>query len=358
MIPLDWLDTLATPFIRRGAGVAVAGALEDETAFRFHGRVHKLGPPPTENTLFELGGVTELFTAILLALMVRKGRLEFDAPVASLVPELGGLPEWVTPLRLATHTAGMPRVPREIARRSALNMSNPYARFSFEDLAAWAKSFRRKQPPAEGDFTYSVVGMGLLGFVLEEINRKRLGELFDEKIMKPLGLADTAYRLSEDQEARLATPHDGKGKPVAAWEFNALAGAGGLKSSAADVAKLMRAVLAAPSAGTELGKAIADTLEIRRRPPQASGEGGGLGWSIVLAGKPPAFVFTLTGRTNGSQAFLFVAPQPKLGAAVLVNAGPRARDALNPPRRQMLKTFAMAWAALPEGASPSSPSAD
>jgi CubicO group peptidase (beta-lactamase class C family) len=225
-------------------------------------------------------------------------------------------------------------------------MANPYADFGVDDLVRWAARFRPRRPPAEGAFAYSVVGMGLLGYVLEEINRARLDVLFADEIFAPLGLKDTVYRCNTDQEARLATPH-GRGKPVAVWTYGGLAGAGGLLSSAADIARLIAAVLKAPSRDDVLGKAIADTLEIRRRPRQADGEGGGLGWTVLRASKPPAFIYTDAGRTNGSQALIAVAPQPGLGAAVLVNAGPRARDAMNPPRRQLIKTFTMAWAELP-----------
>ena len=223
---------------------------------------------------------------------------------------------------------------------------DPYSDFGVDDLVRWAGQFRPRRPPAEGGSTYSVIGLALLGFILEEVNRKRLDQLLSEEIFKPLGLGDTVYKRNDDQEARLATPHDGRGKPVTTWNYNGLAGAGGLSSSASDVGRLIKAVIAG-SSDTELGRAIVDTLEIRRRPPQAAGEGGGLGWTILHTGKPP-FVYSVVGRTNGSQAYLLVAPQPKLGAAVLVNSGPRARDTLNPPRRQMTKTFTMAWAALPD----------
>ena len=348
MIPEDWLDTLAMRFTRRDAGVAVTAALEGETASRFHGHVHQLGPPPTESTLFEIGDLTQIFTSILLALMVGRERLAYDQPVSSIVPELAGLPDWITPMGLATHTAGLPRVPAEIARRSALNMTNPYADFSVDDLLAWASRFRPKRPPAQGAFTYSIVGMGLLGFVLEEINRKRLDELFAEEIFKPLAFADTGYRLDDDGEARMATPHDGRGRTAELWTYGALAGAGGLISSPRDIVKLLSALISAGGRDDELAMAITETLQIRRQPQQAEGEGGGLGWSIVRAGNPPAFVFSHIGRTRGSQAFMLAAPQPKLAAAVLANAGPRARDTLSPPRKQMVRTFAMAWAEVPE----------
>jgi len=348
MIPEDWLDTLAMRFTRRGVGVAVVAALDGETGSRLHGQVHSLGPPPTENTLFEIGDLTQIFTSILLALMVGRERLAFDQPVSSIVPELEGLPNWITPMRLATHTAGLPRVPAEIARRSALNMTNPYADFGIDDLLAWASRFRPKRPPAQGTVTYSIVGMGLLGYVLEEINRKRLNQLFAEEICQPLALADTGYRVEDDGEARLATPHDGRGRTTELWTYGALAGAGGLISSPADITKLLSALIDAGDRDDELAKAITETLQIRRQPQQAEGEGGGLGWSIVRAGNPPAFVFSHIGRTRGSQAFMMAAPQPKLAAAVLANTGPRARDTLSPPLKQMVRTFAMAWAEVPE----------
>ncbi len=343
MIPTDWLDNMGAPFIKRGAGIAIAGVLGDEAAFRFHGRTFALGPPPTATTLFELGALTQIFTAILLALTVRKHRIALDQPIAEMVPEFRDLPKWITPMRLATHAAGIPRVPPEIARRSLLNTRNPYAQYSTEELIRWGTSFRPRREPAANAFSYSHLGMALLGLVLADVYDAPFETALRREVCKPLGLNDTVFECGEEQSDRFATPHDGKGRPAAPWAFPGLGGAGGLQSTAQDMSLLVKAVLRAKNPDSPLSEAIADTLEIRRRARRPDGEGGGLGWSIVHAGKPPAFIHKLDGRTNGSQAFIAVAPGPGLGAAVLTNNGPKARDAMKPPHKHIIPAFTSAW---------------
>jgi len=68
-----------------------------------------------ENTLFEIGSVTKVFTALLLSDMVYHHELQFDDPVNRYLPA-----EFTTPQRngreitladLATHTSGLPYFP-------------------------------------------------------------------------------------------------------------------------------------------------------------------------------------------------------------------------------------------------------
>ena len=353
MIPVDWLDNLAAPHINRGAGVAVVGALGDEVAYRFRGHIEANGPPPAANTLFELGAVTQIFTSVLLAHTIRKGLLDLDQPVATLLPELKSLPDWITPLRLATHNAGLPRLPTHIARKSITNTRNPYAQFTLDDLIEWVAAYRSRKQPATTAFAHSILGMGLLGLALAVAYDAPLERILEDEICAPLGLSDTVYLCSDEQLGRLATPHDGAGRAVEPWAFPGLMGAGGLKSTPKDIGRLLNAILAAKTEESELALAIRDTLEIRRPAPRSDGEGGGLGWAILHAGKPPAFIHRLDGITNGSQALIAVAPGPGLGAAILTNSGPRARDALKPPRKQMMSAFTLAWS-LP-AAEPTSP---
>jgi CubicO group peptidase (beta-lactamase class C family) len=72
----------------------------------------------TEHTVFEIGSVTKLFTALLLADMARGGEVTLDTAVAELlpmgkrVPDRNGVP--ITLARLATHSSGLPRLPDDI----------------------------------------------------------------------------------------------------------------------------------------------------------------------------------------------------------------------------------------------------
>lgn len=343
MIPADWLNNLAVPFARRKAGTAVVGALGGKTAYAFRGSVREGGPAPAPDTLFELGAITQIFTATLAAVAAREGRLALDRPIAEIAPKLAGLPAWITPIRLATHTAGIPRLPPAITRQSLLDMANPYAGFSRDDLLAWAASYRPKREPSETGYAASILGMALLGLAVSLAFDLPFDEALKQRLLEPLGMADTLFNPDEDRIARMATPHDRRGKPVEPWRFGGLIGAGGLRSTAADMGRFLTAVLAAGKGSGDIDGAIRDTLEIRRRAPRADGEGGGLGWLIVHAGKPPAFIHRLDARTNGSQALIAIAPGPGLAAVVMANRGPRGRDALRPPRQEFLKSFVASW---------------
>jgi CubicO group peptidase (beta-lactamase class C family) len=76
------------------------------------GRIRALdGPAPRADTLFEIGSVTKVFTALLLAEAVTRGELSLDTPVGDLLPEVDvptrdGVA--ITVEHLATHTAGCP----------------------------------------------------------------------------------------------------------------------------------------------------------------------------------------------------------------------------------------------------------
>jgi CubicO group peptidase (beta-lactamase class C family) len=75
---------------------------------------HRTGPTPGAHTLFELGSVTKVFTALLLAQAVTRGELSLDTPVEELLPEVevpsrDGVA--ITLEHLATHTAGLPNNP-------------------------------------------------------------------------------------------------------------------------------------------------------------------------------------------------------------------------------------------------------
>jgi D-alanyl-D-alanine-carboxypeptidase/D-alanyl-D-alanine-endopeptidase len=79
----------------------------------------------TSETLFQIGSVTKLFTAFLLADMVDRGEVLLDDPVAAYLPAGVHIPEYNgRPIRLvdlATHTAGLPRRPSNLPSTDPAN---------------------------------------------------------------------------------------------------------------------------------------------------------------------------------------------------------------------------------------------
>ena len=111
------IDPVVAPVLELHPHIALAiGVITDgEPVLYSHGELPgSATDPPSrvdERTLFEIGSITKVFTAALLADLVAAGRVRLEDPVGELLG-LPGLPPDVTLLRLATHTAGLPRLPR------------------------------------------------------------------------------------------------------------------------------------------------------------------------------------------------------------------------------------------------------
>lgn len=301
-----WCDRLGSLYRRSHGGVVAAFATEGQAWFRASGVLSREDPrAPDADTLFEVGSLTKVFTALLLARLVLDGRLGLDTPVAGLLPGLRGVPAWVTPRALATHTAGLPRIPAKVLWAGP---RNPYARFGGEDLEGWMRAWRPSRPPKPGKPAYSNLGAGLLGHVLGHLAGKPYPEALRDLVLAPLGLHDTGCALDPARAARLAQPHGSWGRPVAPWDFDALAGAGALRSSARDLARFGQAVLAAPRGAGPLAAAINLTLEVQVPGAMAFIPGWALGWVALAERQTGVRVYHHDGATRGSSASFFASP--------------------------------------------------
>jgi CubicO group peptidase (beta-lactamase class C family) len=322
----DLWDRLAGPYQSSHGGTIVAIlSPELKTAqYRGYGVLDAARPtPPDANTLFEIGSITKVFTSILLAKMILDGRVDLDAPIGSLLAELSSAPAWITLRSLATHTSGLPRVPIPFHKLLFLSLDNPYASFGATELTTWMDGYRPKGPPKSGRGpSYSNLGVGLLGYALAKVAGSTYDAVLKAEVLDPLGLSDTGIVLSADQQARLATPHSSSGKAVRPWDFDALAGAGALRSTAADLASFARAVIGAPEAVGPLHAAICLSLRIQVPPPKAGGPGQCLGWLCVPAAAGRPTIYMHDGGTHGSLSFLAIAPEVKIACVVLANTGP------------------------------------
>lgn len=182
--------------------------------------------PPDEKTLFEIGSITKVFTTTLLAEMHVAGELTLNNRVNRYLPIEGRLVcrggDQVTLMHLATHTSGLPRLPPNLTWKK-LATDNPYADYSAEDLHAGLAKCRLKNRPGART-RYSNLGSGLLGHVLSRVAGGDYERLLIDRVLQPLGMHDTAIRLSDEQQMRMALGH-AEGKPVRHWDFQVLAGA-------------------------------------------------------------------------------------------------------------------------------------
>jgi CubicO group peptidase (beta-lactamase class C family) len=272
-------------------------------------------------TVFEIGSITKVFTALLLTEMVTRGEVALDDPAAKYLPGDVKMPERngkkITLLDLATYTSGLPRLPDGIPPSG----DNPYAAYTVEQLYAFLSGHTLRFDPGTR-YIYANLGFGLLGHVLALRANTSYEDLVVSRICAPLGMADTRIALTPSMRDRLAQGHLSNLKPASNWDFPTLAGAGALRSTASDLLKFMKATcLAGP--GAPLRPAI-DMLLQSRRPTDGPNTEVGLG-VFIRSGNDDEIVWK-DGMTGGYACFAGFSTRLRSGAVVLANTANTMND--------------------------------
>ncbi len=301
------------------AGVAVAAVAGGVTEIRGAGRTGgEHAGAPGAGTLFEIGSVTKVFTALTLARLAVAGTVDLDEPLAALLPEGARVPSRggreITLRHLATHTSGLPRLPTGMLLTALLHPSkpDPYADCTAERLLRALAATRLGAVPGRR-YRYSNFGAGLLGLALAHRAGVDYGTLVSREIAAPLGLTGTALAVDD---ARLAQGHDRRGRPAAAWHLADLAGAGGLRSTAADLVTFVRAHLGGEG---ETADAVRLCLEVRHRiNPFAWAHLGWMGRRLHPRQGGHLQIWH-NGGTGGFCSFAGFDPEQKVAVVVLSN---------------------------------------
>lgn len=327
------LDELCRPLVDAGLshGFAVGVIDGERTLVRGYGTTAPGGDAaPDGDTVYEIGSISKVFTGLLLADAVERGLAAPDDPVQRHLPEGIALARFgEEPVRLwhlATHTSGLPRMPR--LRPS--NPANPYADFDVAALhAALAEAPVRWSPGSR--YEYSNLAVGLLGHVLAlAAGAADYETLLRQRILEPLGMRDTAVTLSASMRERLAPPHDADGQPAHVWDLAALAGAGGIRSTVRDMLLFARAQLdgGAPAAqelrdgaAAPLARAIARSQRPLFATPAVA---MACGWHF----SDDRATLWHNGQTGGYHAFLAVRPAWDKAVVLLDNSSTGQIDGL------------------------------
>lgn len=304
----------------RPGGIAVAWVDRDGIAFFQAGKFSANDPRPiTPDTQFEIGSVTKVFTALLLAESERAGKARRDDPVAKyLLPpddKAQAALAKITLFSLTTHTSGLPRLPDDFPLLRGLISGNPYAKVTQADLIG---SLRAEGPHAVvgQKVSYSNFGAALLGAALGTAWHTSYPEALRSHVLAPLDLTATSIALRGTPAIRdLAPGHNASGAAVSHWEFDAYAPCGALRSTPRDLAKFLQAALGDEDAPLHTAFVATTTAQ---RPSEETGGSIGLGWFITPDEKRP--ITWHNGGTGGYCTFVgFTRTEGGAAVAVLTN---------------------------------------
>jgi serine-type D-Ala-D-Ala carboxypeptidase/endopeptidase len=296
-----------------GAGVVI-GMVEHGTRRFFTYGVAK------PDSIFEIGSITKIFTGLVLSQMVAQGKVRFDEPVRDLLPQ-GAVAKPVGPeitlLDLATQHSGLPPMPDNF---KPTDKDNPYADYHAANLYAFL-SQHGVAKPADASFLYSNLGFGLLGQSLANRAGVPYPALLDEEVIGPLRLKDTTVSLSPAQQLRFIPGHGGDHRPAHAWDLDAFAGAGAIRSTAGDMLTYLEANLHPEQLTLPLGSPGAATLSAALVQSHQLRADASPGMRIALAWlyETNTGNYWHNGATGGYSSYAFFNPQGDYAVIVLLN---------------------------------------
>lgn len=227
---------------------------------------------PDTESVYEIGSVSKVFSTTVLAVLEDQGLIGLEDPIGKHLPKRLRLPDEIgsiTIRQLATHSSGLGSVGKQHQRfideetrgtETPYGVYTHYLRYRKEHLYADLESAELAYPTGKG-WLYSVIGMGTLGHILELVAGQPYEELLRETVCAPLGLTDTCYSLSEEQQARVVHAYDRTGQPCPNWYHDVMLPQGGLRSTMNDLLTFTEANLKAGADGDDsvLSKAMRRT---------------------------------------------------------------------------------------------------
>ncbi len=196
---------------------------------------------PNGDSVFFIGSVSKIFTALLLQEADRRGEVKLDDPVAKYLPASVKMPthsgKQITLLDLATHSAGFPINPDNMTGQDE---KEQYESYTAEKMYAYLSSYKLNRDPGT-EFEYSNLGMALLGHVMALRSGTDFESLVVKRIARPLKMNSTCITATPEMKSRLAMGHDASGNPSPPLKFQAYSPAGDIHSTANDLLKFLSA---------------------------------------------------------------------------------------------------------------------
>lgn len=275
--------------------------------------------PFTEDTLLGIASVSKLFTATGIMRLVEAGKIDLEKPVSAYIPEFlvqnrdGNAPP-IRMIDLMTHHSGLPR--------DWLNHFYACSPEPFDRVLAQLKDEYACRP-AGYYYSYSNLGIALLGAVLARVAGVPYEQYVVEEILRPIGMVNSSFEREYRNDTLYAQSYDGLRRAVELPPRDKPAG--GLYASARELGHFIGMYL---SGGTYSGSRILEKQTIDRMltpqltdAPMSFGKRMGLNWHL----NRPALEYTGRVAHHGGalvyyRSELCILPDRGLGVAVMSNS--------------------------------------
>ena len=303
------------------AGVMVDGDLVWADAWGLADRETR--EPMLPSSVSRTGSISKSVTAVLMMILVDRGVIGLDDPVANYLPEFDELQarrpgtQDVTFRHLASHTAGLVREPDWPG-----SVVGPIAEWENQILQSIPQPAYDSIPGAR--YQYSNIGFGMLGLALSRAAGRPFIDMVEEEIFVPLGMTGSSFvvqgaalepRLAQGYTSRNevvdgdapAREHAGRGYKIPN---------GGVYSTVGDLGRFLGAIAGVP--GLRILEESSREEMLRMQTPEDSYQGYGLGLSLVMDNEGHRLA-AHGGSVAGYNAYMAVDPDTRVGVVLLRN---------------------------------------
>lgn len=376
---LNRIDALLQQYVNNGwipgavAIVAKEGKIIYHKSIGYSDAENKT--PLKKDDIFRIASQTKAITSVGVMMLFEEGKLLLDDPVSKYIPEFKNpvviesynaadttytttpAKKEITIRHLLSHTSGIGYAQIGSPQMNAIYYKNGVVGGIGVEKILLADKMKKLGPlplfhqPGE-KFTYGL-NTDLLGYLIEVVSQMPLDRFFNERIFKPLGMADTYFYLPSAKKGRLVnlyTEDKNKKSIKAAETFNLngtfysgfpatdgtyFSGGGGLSSTAYDYAIFMQMLL---NGGQYNGKYLLSPTTVRMMTSNQignvdyrNGNKFGLGFEIVSehnAGLTPLSPGTFSWGGMFSSSY-WIDPKEKIVAQLFINQYPNSHSEIH-----------------------------
>jgi len=290
--------------------------------------------PADPTTIYRVGSITKLFTALMLMQLRDAGKLNLDDPIEKYLPEFkikSRFPDArpATFRQVAAHYSGLPIEPP-----MTIEYENP---LKFPPVEEQLKSLERVEMivPAMSRFAYSNLGYNIMGLALARVAKQPYTQFVDQRILKPLGMNQSGFALTESMKLHFAVGYKAA-RPDGTFEESSYPqhgmASGMLYSNVNDLTRFMSLFFREGSASgkqvlgsyslREMTIPVAVSTDLTRDAQGRATElwrvGSGIGWILVATNGEQ--LDYKTGGTKGFTGIVIINYPRKLGLVLLMNA--------------------------------------
>ncbi|MFT6716279.1 MAG: CubicO group peptidase (beta-lactamase class C family) [Saprospiraceae bacterium] len=200
-------------------GTELAIALVNSEQTKYHGvrlTNNSIKTIANKDSYFEIGSITKLFTATILVNVLAKHGISLDDEINPFLDVSVNNGEKLTFKSLANHTSGLPPEPESIEFDE--KSENPFVYFKKQDFLNYLQNELTVNEDKIGKWSYSNIGMAILGYVLGLIEKKSFRELVDFYVFSVYNMPTSTYNRNSINGVIIGGQNS-KGEPVLPWGF-------------------------------------------------------------------------------------------------------------------------------------------